>query len=56
MRQQTNDINGVRIADNLRRSIELTELGLALRGSVLQHDEPNSDAMTKVSREIRCAK
>ena len=45
-----------RIADNLRRAIELTELGLALRQAVLQQEEPNGDAMMKVMREIRCAK
>ena len=56
MRHQSNDIDDVKIADNLHRAIELTELGLALRRSVLQQDEPNSDAMTKVMREIRRAK
>lgn len=45
-----------KIAPNLRRAIELTELGLALRRSVLQQDEPPGDAMVKVMREIRCAK
>jgi hypothetical protein len=60
MRQQpndiANDIDDARVADNLRRTIELTELGLALRRSVLQQGEPNGDAMTKVMREIRRAK
>lgn len=45
-----------RIASNLRCAIELTELGLALRRSVLQQDEPQGDAMVKVMREIRRAK
>jgi hypothetical protein len=45
-----------RIADNLRRTIELTELGLSLRESVLQQGDPNGDAMTHVMREIRRAK
>ncbi len=44
------------IAANLRRTIELTELGLALRRSVLQQDEPQGDAMVKVMCEIRRAK
>ncbi|MDH4082067.1 MAG: hypothetical protein OEY12_03350 [Nitrospira sp.] len=44
------------MAANLRRAIELTELGLSLRRSVLQQDEPQGDAMAKVMREIRRAK
>ena len=56
MRRQQDDIDDLRIAANLRRTIELTELGLALRRSVLQQREPNGDAMTKVMREIRRAK
>ena len=44
------------IAANLRQAIELTELGLALRRSVLQQDEPQGDAMVKVMRDIRRAK
>lgn len=56
MREQSHDIDDARVADNLRRTIELTELGLALRRSVLQQGEPNGDAMTKVMREIRRAK
>ncbi len=51
-RQGNND----RIADNLRRTIELTELGLALRRSVVQQGNPNGDAMAEVMREIRRAK
>jgi hypothetical protein len=45
-----------KIAENLRRAIELTELGLRLRSSVLQQNEPQGDAMVQVMREIRCAK
>ena len=45
-----------RIAANLRRSIELTELGLALRRSVLQQERSSGDAMATVMREIRRAK
>ncbi len=56
MRQQSRGIDDAKIADNLRRTIELTELGLALRRAVLQHDEPQSDAMANVMREIRRAK
>ena len=56
MREQSHDIDDATVADNLRRAIELTELGLALRRSVLQQGEPNGDAMTKVMREIRRAK
>ena len=56
MRRLDDNAEDARIADNLRRTIELTELGLALRRSVLQQGEPNGDAMTKVMREIRRAK
>ncbi|MGH7204844.1 MAG: hypothetical protein ACREI2_01400 [Nitrospiraceae bacterium] len=56
MGRQSHDIDDARIADNLRRAIELTELGLALRRSVLQQGKPNGDAMTRVMREIRRAK
>ena len=45
-----------KIAVNLRRAIELTELGLRLRSSVLQQNEPQGDDMGKVMHEIRCAK
>jgi hypothetical protein len=40
----------------LRRTIELTELGLVLRRYVLQQDASQDDAMVQVMREIRCAK
>ena len=56
MRPLHDSINDACIADNLRRTIELTELGLALRQSVLQQGEPDGDAIKKVMREIRRAK
>ena len=57
MQRQHDKIDDARIADNLRRTIELTELGLALRQSVLQQGEPDGgDAIRKVMREIRRAK
>jgi hypothetical protein len=56
MQRHQDSIDDARIADNLRRTIELTELGLSLRQSVLQQGEPNGDAIRKVMREIRRAK
>ena len=56
MRRHHDSIDDARIADNLRRTIELTELGLALRQSILQQGEPDGDAMTQVMREIRRTK
>ncbi len=56
MQRHHDSIDDERIADNLRCTIELTELGLALRQSVLQQGEPNGDAIRKVMREIRRAK
>ena len=56
MREGLTQREDERMAANLRRAIELTELGLALRRSVLQQDEPQGDAMVKVMREIRRAK
>lgn len=53
-RQDQNDDD--RIADNLRRTIELTELGLALRQAVVQQGGFNGDAMVQVMRDIRRAK
>jgi hypothetical protein len=49
-------LDQARIVANFRRAIELTELGLALRRSVLQQDEPQGDAMVQVMCEIRRAK
>lgn len=45
MQQPDDDIENARIADNLRRAIELTELTLALRQSVLQQGDSREDAM-----------
>jgi hypothetical protein len=45
-----------RIAANLLRAIELTELGLALRRSVLQQERSSGDAMAQVMHDIRRAK
>lgn len=56
MQRQSGQPGDAKIAANLRRAIELTELGLALRRSVLQQAEPKSDAMVQVMREIRRAK
>lgn len=46
----------VRIADNLRRTVELTELGLALRQAVIEQGDEPGKGMTQVMREIRLAK
>ncbi len=56
MRRSDDNSENARIADNLRRTIELTELGLALRQSVVQQDTLVDDAMAQVMREIRRAK
>ena len=56
MRPHHNSIDDARVADNLRRTIELTELSLALRASVMKQDDPYDDAMALVMHEIRCAK
>ncbi|MCS6292669.1 MAG: hypothetical protein H8J66_06295 [Nitrospira sp.] len=45
-----------RIADNLRKTIELTELALALRQAVLRQNYPQGDGMVQVMHEIRLAK
>ncbi len=45
-----------RVADNLRRTVELTELGLALRQAVLRQRDPHGTSMTQVMHEIRVAK
>lgn len=46
-----------RVANNLRRAIELTELGLALRQAVLQQRHPQGTSlMTQVMHEIRLTK
>jgi hypothetical protein len=56
MRRSDDNSENARIADNLRRTIELTELGLALRQSVVQQDTLIGNAMAEVMREIRRAK
>jgi hypothetical protein len=56
MQQQDDDIENAWIADNLRRAIELTELGLALRQAVLQQGDSDGDFMAEVMRDIRRAK
>ena len=56
MPRQSSEPDNAKIAANLRRAIELTELGLALRRSVIQQQEPHGDAMVQVMREIRRAK
>ena len=54
MQRPDDDIENARIADNLRRTIELAELGLALRQSVLlQQGCSDGDA---IMRNIRRAK
>lgn len=56
MQDGYDQLGQARIAANLRRAIELTELGLALRRSVLQQDGSQGNAMVTVMREIRRAK
>ena len=56
MRRPDDNAEDARIADNLRRTIELTELGLALRRSVVQQGTLVSDGMAQVMREIRARK
>ena len=56
MRRSDDKAEDARIADNLRRTIKLTELGLALRRSVVQQGTLVGDTMAQVMREIRRAK
>lgn len=56
MQRQSVHSDDARIVANLRRTIELTELGLALRQSVLQQERSTGDAMAQVMHEIRRAK
>ncbi len=56
MQRHYDQPDDAKIAANLRRAIELTELGLALRCSVVQQQNPQGDAMVQVMREIRRAK
>ena len=53
MRGPKDNAEDARLADNLRRAIELTQLGLDLRRSVIQQQEPHGDAMVQVMRQIR---
>ncbi len=55
-RQYQSRPDDARVAASLRRAIELTELGLALRRSVVQQQNPQGDAMVQVMGEIRRAK
>ncbi len=56
MQRHYDQHDDAKIAANLRHAIELTELGLALRCSVIQQQNPQGDAMVQVMREIRRAK
>lgn len=56
MQRQSVHSDDARIAANFRRTIELTELGLALRRSVLQQEQSSGDAMAQVMHDIRRAK
>ena len=46
----------LRIADNLRRTVELTELGLALRRAVIEQRNGPGEGISQVMHEIRLAK
>ena len=46
----------MRIADNLRRTVELTELGLALRRAVIEQRNGPGEGISQVMHEIRLAK
>lgn len=48
--------DAARIADNLRRAIELTQLGLALRQPVLDQTHPQGGGVVQMMHEIRLAK
>ena len=56
MQPPATEIDQARITENLRRTVELTELGLALRHAVLQQSNPQGKGMTQVMHEIRLAK
>ena len=56
MRRPDDNVEEARIADNLRRTIELTELALALRATVVRQYDSLCDPMVQVMREIRRAK
>jgi hypothetical protein len=48
--------DNIRIADNLRRTIELTELGLALRQAVIEQRDGPGKGIAQVMHEIRLVK
>jgi hypothetical protein len=52
----SNSLTQAQAAENLRRTVELTELGLALREAVIRQKDPTCDAMKQVMHEIRLAK
>ena len=58
MPQRTDQVDDTRIAENLRRTFELTQLGLALRAAVLQHHASgeDNDIWPQVMRDVRRAK
>ena len=56
MRRPDDDVEDARIASNFRRTIELTELALALRATVAWQHDPNCDPMVRVMREIHRSK
>lgn len=58
MTQRTDQVDEARIAENLRRTVELTELSLALRAAVLRHNAPGGedDIWAQVMRDVRRAK
>lgn len=50
--------DNIRLADNLRRTVELTELGLALRRAVIEQRNVSGagEGIAQVMHEIRLAK
>jgi hypothetical protein len=56
MQRLDDGIENARIADNLRRGIELTELALALLQSILLQGNSREDSMAEVMPDIRWAK
>jgi len=56
MQGKPNLTDSSRMAANLRQAIELTELGLALRLSVLRQQHLERGTMKDVMHEIRLAK
>jgi hypothetical protein len=51
-----NSDNQAQATENLRRTVELTELGLPLRQAVIREQDPTCDAMKQEMHEIRLAK